>query len=125
MLKETIKYIDYNGTERQEDFYFNLSESEIVEMASTSEGDLSEELKKMVESKDGGRIMRTFRDLLSRAYGEKSQDGRRFVKSAEISKAFFETEAYNKLFMRLVTDPDYAANFIAGIIPQNLETKTN
>lgn len=125
MLKETIKYVDYNGIERQEDFYFNLSETEIVEMASTTEGDLSEELKKMVESKDGSRIMKTFKDLVARAYGEKSADGRRFVKSPEISKAFFETEAYNKLFMRLVTDPDYAANFIAGIIPQNLETKTN
>lgn len=125
MLKETIKYVDYNGIERQEDFYFNLSETEIVEMASTTEGDLSEELKKMVESKDGSRIMKTFKDLVARAYGEKSADGRRFVKSPEISKAFFETEAYNKLFMRLVTDPDYAAKFIAGIIPQNLETKTN
>lgn len=123
MLKETIKYVDYNGIERTEDFYFNLSETEIIEMASTTEGDLAEELKKMVESKDGSRIMKTFKDLVSRAYGEKSADGRRFVKSPEISKAFFETEAYNKLFMRLVTEPEYAANFIAGIIPQEVKPK--
>ena len=123
MLKETIEYVDYNGTKRIEDFYFNLSETEIVEMASTTDGDLAEELKKMVQSNDGGRIMHTFKDLVSRAYGEKSSDGRRFVKSAEISKAFFETEAYNKLFMRLVTDPEYAASFISGIIPQDLEPK--
>jgi hypothetical protein len=123
MLKETIKYVDYNGIERTEDFYFNLSETEIIEMASTTEGDLAEELKKMVESKDGSRIMKTFKDLVARAYGEKSADGRRFVKSPEISKAFFETEAYNKLFMRLVTEPEYAANFIAGIIPQEVKPK--
>lgn len=126
MLKESIKYVDYNGLERTEDFYFNLSETEIVEMASMTDGDLAEELKKMVESNDGARIMKTFKDLVARAYGEKSSDGRRFVKSPEISKAFFETEAYNKLFMRLVSDPDYAAKFIAGIIPQNMEVnKTN
>lgn len=123
MLKETIKYVDYNGIERTEDFYFNLSESEIVEMAATTEGDLGENLKKMIESKDGSAIMRTFKDLLDRAYGEKSADGRRFVKSSEISKAFFETEAYNKLFMRMVTDPEYAANFIAGVIPQEVKPK--
>lgn len=126
MLKESIKYVDYNGLERTEDFYFNLSETEIVEMASMTDGDLAEELKKMVESNDGARIMKTFKDLVARAYGEKSSDGRRFVKSPEISKAFFETEAYNKLFMRLVSDPDYAAKFISGIIPQNMEVnKTN
>ena len=123
MLKETIKYVDYNGIKRTEDFYFNLSETEIVEMASTTEGDLAEELKKMTAANDGGRIMRTFKDLVARAYGEKSADGRRFVKSPEISKAFFETEAYNKLFMRLVTEPEYAANFIAGIIPQEVKPK--
>lgn len=120
MLKETIKYRDFNGVEREEDFYFNLSETEVIEMAATADGDLAEELKKMVASNDGGRIMKTFKDLVARAYGIKSADGKRFEKSAEISKAFFETNAYNQLFMRLVTDPDYAARFIAGIIPQEM-----
>jgi hypothetical protein len=120
MLKEVIKYVDYNNIERSEEFYFNLSETEIVEMAAESEGDLAEEMRKMVESKNSGQIMKVFKDLITRAYGEKSPDGRRFMKSKEISKAFLETEAYNKLFMRLVTDPDYAANFIKGVIPQNV-----
>lgn len=120
MLKEVIKYKDYNGIEREEEFYFNLNESEIIEFASTEEGDLAEELKKMVAAQDGGRIMKTFKKLLAMSYGEKSADGRRFEKSPEISTAFFQTEAYNQLFMRLVTDPEYAANFIAGIIPQTM-----
>jgi hypothetical protein len=118
MLKETITYVDFNDVERTEDFYFNLSEAEIVEMAATAEGDLSANLRRMVESKDGNLIMRTFKDLLTRAYGEKSPDGRRFVKSEELSQAFFQTSAYNVLFMRLVTDPEYAAKFIASIIPK-------
>jgi hypothetical protein len=126
MLKETIKYTDFNGVERTEDFYFNLNESELVEMATTAEGDLAENLRQMVASNDAARIMRTFKDLIARAYGEKTPDGHKFVKSPELSKGFFETNAYNKLFIRLVTDPEYAARFIAGIIPANLpEVKSN
>lgn len=120
MLKETITYKDFNGLERTEDFYFNLSESELVEFASTQEGDLAEELKKMVAAQDGGRIMMTFKRLLSLSYGEKSPDGKRFIKSPELSKAFFETQAYNQLFMRLITDPNFASSFIAGIIPSSV-----
>lgn len=126
MLKQSIKYVDYNNVERTEDFYFNLNESELVEFASTEEGDLAEELKKMVAAQDGGRIMKTFKKLLAMSYGVKSADGRRFEKGPEISKAFFETEAYNKLFMRLVTEPEFAASFIAAVIPQNIpEIKAN
>lgn len=121
MLKETIKYLDYNNVERTEDYYFNLSESEIIEFASTEEGDLAEELRKMVAAQDGGRIMRTFKKLLAMSYGEKSPDGRRFEKKdGELAKAFFETQAYNQLFLRLVTEPEYAAKFIAAVIPQNI-----
>lgn len=121
MLKQTITYVDYNGVQRTEDFYFNLSKSEIVEFAATEEGDLAEEMKKMVDSKDGARIMRTFKRLLFMSYGEKSVDGKRFEKKeGELAKAFFETAAYDQLFMRLVTEPDFAAKFIEGIIPQDL-----
>ncbi len=122
MIKESITYKDYNGTERTEDFYFNLSESEIIEMAATSEGDLGEKLKKIVDSKDGGQIMTVFKDLLSRSYGEKSPDGRRFEKkNGELARAFFETEAYNTMFLRMVTDPEYAAKFIEGLMPKNMD----
>lgn len=122
MLKETIEYEDFNGKKRTEDFYFNLNESEVLEMAAVSETDLAEKLRKVVEANDGAAIMATFKDLLARAYGEKSEDGRHFVKSKEISEAFFQTPAYNILFVRLVTQPDYTAKFIEGIIPQDMSS---
>ena len=119
MLKETVKYTDYNGKERTEDFYFNLNEAEIVEMLAVSEEDLAEKMKKIVEANDGNEIMKTFKDLLLKAYGEKSEDGRQFIKEdGKRAKAFMETEAYNIIFMRLVTEPDYASAFVNGIIPQ-------
>ena len=121
MLKETITYVDYNGTERTEDFYFNLSESEIVEMAATSDGDLGEKLKAIVAAKDGSKIMSVFKDVLIRSYGQKSDDGKRFEKrNGELARAFLDTPAYNQLFMRLVTDPNYAAAFIEGVLPKGI-----
>lgn len=89
MLKQSITYKDYNNIERTEDFYFNLTQAEIVEMVAMSDEDLAEKLKKIVEAKNGTEIMRTFKDILFRSYGEKSSDGKRFVKSQEISKSFF------------------------------------
>lgn len=125
MIKETIEYTDFNEVTRTEDFYFNLNESEIVEMVAMSEEDLAEKLRKIVASQDGNEIMKTFKDLLLRSYGEKSPDGKRFIKgdNFELAKAFCETEAYNKLFMRLVTDPEYASRFVNGIIPKSVDKK--
>ena len=58
-----------------------------------------------------------FKDLILRSYGEKSADGRRFIKSKELSTAFSQTEAYSELFMELVTDAEKAAEFVNGITP--------
>lgn len=122
MIKETIEYEDYNGVKRKEDFYFNLTEAEVVEMVALSKEDLAEKLKKIVAANDGDEIMKTFKDIMLRAYGEKSEDGKRFVKGENfaLAKAFTETPAYNIIFMRLVTDPDYAASFINGVIPNTV-----
>lgn len=126
MLKETIEYEDFNGNIRKEEFLFNLSQSEIVEMVATSSEPLDEKFRKVVEANNGEEIMRIFKEILFKSYGEKSEDGRRFVKSPELSKAFSETEAYNKLYMRLVTEPEYAATFIKGVLPkETTNTKNN
>lgn len=117
MLTKTITYTDYDGNERTEKFYFNLNESELVEMEVSATGGLTKYIEKILESKDGGKIMAVFKDLLFKSYGEKSPDGKRFVKSEELSIAFSQTEAYNKLFMELCTDQNAAANFVNGIIP--------
>jgi len=120
MLKKTIKYTDYNGSERTEDFYFNLSKAEIMEMEMSTTGGLTEMISKIVAAQDAPAIIKIFKDLVLRAYGEKSPDGKRFIKSDEITTAFSQTEAYSNLFMELAFDADAASNFVNGIIPKDL-----
>lgn len=118
MLKKTFTYTDYNGVERTETHYFNLSKAELVDMEATTPGSLSEKLKRIVDGADGPEIMKFFKELIFKSYGIKSDDGRRFIKSAEISEAFSQTEAYVQLYMELVTNPEAAADFANGIIPK-------
>lgn len=117
MLKKTITYTDYNGIERTEDFFFNLSEAELIEMELSRAGGLSATLKRIVDAQDIASIIKEFKDILFRSYGEKSDDGKRFVKSKALSEAFSQTEAYSKLFMELATNADSAAEFINGLMP--------
>lgn len=117
MLKKTMTYTDYNGVERTEDFYFNLSKAEVAEMEMGTSGGLAEMINGVVAAKDAPAILKIFKDLVLKAYGKKSPDGRRFEKSDEISKEFSETEAYSDLYIELATDADAAAEFVNGIIP--------
>ena len=121
MLKKTIVYSDYNGTERTEDFYFNLTKAEIMEMEMGTAGGLAEMITKIVAAQDAPAIIKIFKELILKAYGEKSADGKRFVKSEEISIAFSQTEAYSILFMELATGADAAAAFVNGIIPADIK----
>lgn len=122
MLKKTIPYKDYNGVERVEDFYFNLSKAEAMEMELSISGGLTEMIRKIVAAQDTPTIIATFKQIILKAYGEKSPDGRRFVKSEELSKAFSETEAYSILYMELATDANAAAEFVNGIVPKDVDT---
>ena len=120
MLKKKVTYTDYNDVERTEDFYFNLSKAEIMEMELTTTGGLAEMIQKIVSAQDGPAIVKIFKDLVLKAYGEKSADGKRFIKSQEITDAFTQTEAYSQIFMELATDADAATKFINGIIPADM-----
>lgn len=117
MRKETITFTDYNGNQRTEDFFFNLSKAEVMEMELSTAGGLAEMINKVVSTQDGPQIVKIFKDLVLRAYGEKSADGRRFIKSEELRTAFAQTEAYSELFMKLATNADAAAEFVNGIVP--------
>ena len=117
MLKKTITYIDYNGTERKEDFYFNLSKAEIMEMEMGTTGGMVEMINRIVAAQDAPAIIDVFKKMILKAYGEKSADGKRFIKSKELSEAFSQTEAYSQLFMELATDADAASKFVNGIVP--------
>lgn len=117
MLNKKITYVDFNGVERTETFSFNLTKAEIMEMEMGTTGGLSETINKIVETQDHPSLIKIFKDLVLKAYGEKSADGKRFIKSPELSEAFSQTEAYSELFMELATDADAAAKFVNGIIP--------
>lgn len=116
MLKKTFKYIDYNGKERVEDKYFNLSDAELMEMELSTAGGLAEMIRGIVEAQDTPAIVKIFKELILKSYGEKSPDGKRFVKSEELSIAFSQTEAYSMLFMELASNADAASKFVNGIV---------
>lgn len=116
MTKETITYTDLNGVQRTEDFYFDLSKPEIVRMQTSEKGGYDTQLQSIASGANGKLIMEFFENFIAKAYGEKSDDGRRFIKSAEISEAFMQTPAYEVLFEKLVTDADAAARFVNSVM---------
>ena len=126
MITETIKYTDYNGVEREEKFLFNLSKAELMEMEMGTTGGLTEMIQKIIETQDAPSIIKIFKELILKAYGEKSADGKRFIKvndqGVPLSIGFSQTEAYSQLFMKLATDADAAARFVKGIVPGDLDT---
>lgn len=119
MLKKTMTYVDYDGNERTEDFYFNLSKAELTEMELSHNGGLTKMMEKVVATQDSKKIIEIFKDLVLRAYGEKSLDGRRFIKNQELRDSFAQTEAYSDLFVELAFDAEAASAFINGIVPVN------
>lgn len=127
MLSKNIKYTDYNGVEREETFLFNLSKAELMEMEMGTTGGLAEMIKKIINTQDVPQIMKMFKEIVLKAYGEKSADGKRFVKVDEngvpLSKAFSETEAYSILYMELASDADAAAKFVNAIVPKDVGEK--
>jgi hypothetical protein len=116
MRKETITYTDYNNVTRTEDFFFNLNEAELTALQYGVDGGLKEMLERIVKSNDNKQIMACFHELIAKSYGEKSPDGRRFIKSEELSEAFMQTEAYNELMLRFMTDANYSAEFINDVL---------
>jgi hypothetical protein len=120
VLKKTLTYEDFNGETVSEDFFFHLSKAELVELELSHDGGLSESLKKIIASEDGKNIIAEFKNIILTAYGKRSDDGRRFIKSQALRDEFESTEAYSTLFMDLVTNADAAVEFVNGIIPAGL-----
>lgn len=125
MLKKTITYTDYNGVERIEDFYFNLTKAEIMDMELSKHGGLSEYVNRIVAAQDTPSIVKLFKELVLKTYGEKSDDGKRFRKvddnGVPLSIAFSETEAYSIIYMELATDAEAGAAFVNKLVPQDLQ----
>lgn len=123
MLKKTIEFEDFNGNNRKEDHYFNLTKSEIMKMEMSTKGGMTEMINNIIASQDTPAILKIFEDLVAASYGRKSLDGREFEKSEEIFNKFKSSNAYDNLFMELISDPKKAADFFNGLVPKDLAEK--
>lgn len=120
MLKKTIKYVDYNGKEREEDFYFNLNKSELTEWQLSKDGGLDAALERIIKEERVPELIEMIKEIILKAYGEKSDDGKHFLKSEEISHKFYCSEAYSELFMQIAASPEAAASFIKDCLPEEI-----
>lgn len=123
MKTMTIKYTDFNGVEREEDFRFNLTEAELMDLNLSKKGGLEETLKQIINTQDVPALADLFKSIINKAYGIKSPDGRNFIKNDKILADFVSTQAYSNLYMMLITDTDKATEFINGIVPQSVAEK--
>lgn len=127
MLKKTIKFHDLDGNEVTQDFWFHLSKAELLEMEISTTGGLRDSMQRLIDKRDGESVMRTFKDLILKSYGERSLDGLKFLKEDEngrpLYKDFMQTEAYSELFTSLVTDDEAAAEFFNGVLPKEIAEK--
>lgn len=123
MYKKIVKYTDYNGVERKEELYFNLTKAELTDMELSKDGGMVAFIKKITSTMNGRELSKMFKDLILMSYGEKSDDGRRFIKSSAISEAFSQTEAYSQIYMELLTDYDAAQAFVNGIMPADIQAE--
>jgi hypothetical protein len=125
MLKKTITYTDYNDQKRTEDFWFHLTKTELIELDASNEGGLETTIRKIIKETDTKRIVELVKTLVLKSYGEKSADGKRFIKSEEATTAFTQTEAYSQLFVDLISDASQMTAFFKGIIPQDLREQAD
>lgn len=118
MLKKTIKYTDYNGVPREEVCHFNLSKAELIELEAETPGGFVNYIQRIQSEMDTAAIYKTFKRIILAAYGKKADDGRRFIKSKDLSEEFSQTEAFSELIMEFFTDPEAAAKFVSAIVPE-------
>lgn len=124
MLKKTLTFEDYNGETRTEDFYFNLTKAELAEMELRVGGGMEAMINRMINERDSDKLTTMFKDIILSAYGEKSLDGRRFIKNQELRDSFVQTEAYSDLFISLISDQKEVESFIRGIMPKEVREVT-
>lgn len=121
MFKETFKYTDFNGVEREETHYFDLSEPDVMRLNYGSGANLKDIVERITQEQDGGRIIELFEKIIQASYGEKSEDGKLFIKDEKALRNFIYSPMYPQLYMKLATDAEYAARFVREITPKTDE----
>lgn len=125
MLKKTITYTDLYDNEVTEDFYFNLTEAEIATLEISKNGGYAEYLQNIVNAQDGEEIANQLKSIVLKAYGKPSEDGKRFVKSEQLSEEFYQTNAYSELIMSFFRDAKEAAAFMVGVMPKKIREQAS
>lgn len=127
MIKKSIPYTDYDGNQRTDECYFNLNKAELAEMEVSESGGFDKFLEKVVESQDTKKIYAIFKEIILMSYGEKTHDGKHFLKKKTIDgevirlrDEFEQTEAFSELIMEMLSNEDAAANFVTGVLPKEL-----
>lgn len=123
MLQKKIKYTDFNDVERTETFYFNLTKTELAEMQNSKNGGLDKFMQRIVDTTDQPELMKLFKQIILKSYGIKSDDGKRFMKSEELSREFEESLAFDELFMSFMENPDELTAFVQGILPKDISSQ--
>ena len=123
MIKKTVTYTDYNGVVRTEPFYFHFTQAEILDMEMSTEGGFAERIQRIIDAKDQTSLLKVIKKFVLDAYGVKSEDGRRFIKSQEVKDAFVECPAYSEIYMELLTDDEVAAEFVNKVIPDDMQDR--
>ena len=123
MIKKTVTYKDYNDTERTESFYFHFTEAEILDMEMSVEGGFAERVQRIVDAKEQSALLKVIKNFVLDAYGVKSEDGKRFIKTDKVKEEFVQSPAYSMIFMELVTNDALAADFVNGVVPDTMKDR--
>ena len=126
MLKRIIKYTDYNGNPRTQEFYFYLNNKNLQELDALyqEDGGFAGRFNLIINNLDKRKLLETFEDITVRAYGVKSEDGTKFVKSKQVQEDFLYSAAYEQLFNELTMGDDASAklsDFLKKILPAELQ----
>ena len=119
MIKRSYKFVDYNDNERDETYYFDLRDDEIVKLEMGTKGGLTEKIKRLIAAQDIPEIIKVFEDVVKMSYGEKSADGRQFIKDPALTKSFMQTRGYSMLFMDFITKENFASDFFNELVPNS------
>lgn len=118
MYVKPITYTDYDGVQHTDKFYFNISKAELIEMDASETGGLTKRLQEIVDANETADIFKRVKSIILKAYGRKSPDGKRFIKSPEMSQEFEQTEAYSELIMEFMQNPKSFEEFMRHTLPK-------
>lgn len=121
MFETPITYTDLNGDEQTETYAFHLTKENVVDLNVSPKGGLENYLQEIIASEDGAAVMENLRAIVRMAVGRRSEDGKRFEKDPVYASQFMQSEAYSELFFRLVSDAEFAAEFINKTMPSGMK----